>query len=161
MHWTSAAVDSVTLERDSLGRVHKTHSFRSHSQSASDESVRALDDPASRVSSSPARAHVPVPSFVDSRRRTNWSLRVNLSSCLCHLRVLLRPASPAACQIVGRTWQCFFCQKKQMVSWFEWVHTGSNPADALTRPRLGSVTECMGLELEEAMWISKCPAAVQ
>ena len=126
MHWTSAAVDSVTLERDSLGRVHKTHSFRSHSQSASCYRifgrvssslgrsripVLAAVDTRSRVGSSPARAHVPVPSLVDSRRRMEQSSQLELLA-LSPI-VLLRPASPAVCQIVGRTWQCWI--KNQML----------------------------------------------
>ena len=42
------------------------------------------------------------------------------------------------------------------------VHTGSNPADALTRSGCELAAQRMDLELEEAVWwISKCPAGVQ
>ena len=68
-------------------------------------------------------------------------------------------ASPTVCRIVGRTWQCWI--ENQMVSWIEWVHTKSNPADALTRPGWESAAQRMGLELEEAVWISVCLAGLQ
>ena len=40
--------------------------------------------------------------------------------------------------------------RNQMVSWIEWVHTGSNPADALTRPGWESAAQRMSLALKEA-----------
>ena len=54
-----------------------------------------------------------------------------------------------------------------MVSWIEWVHTKSNPADALTRPGWASAAQRMGLELEEPFGLAGvqrassnyCPAA--
>ena len=68
-------------------------------------------------------------------------------------------ASPTVCRIVGRTWQC--CIENHIISWIVWVHTKSNPADSLTRPGWESAAQRMGLELDEIVWISECPADLQ
>ena len=61
-------------------------------------------------------------------------------------------ASAPVCKIVGSIWQEWI--ENQVVSWVEWVHTKSNPADALTRPGWMEALRCMGLHLEELTWNS-------
>ena len=62
-------------------------------------------------------------------------------------------ASAPICRIIGCTWQLWI--EAQIVSWVEWVHTASNPADALTRPGCAAAAQRMGLQLGDINWHSK------
>ena len=61
--------------------------------------------------------------------------------------------SQAVCDIVGRTWRLWI--DEQMTTWCEWVHTHSNPADALTRPGWEAAAARMGVELVAVPWQSQ------
>ena len=61
--------------------------------------------------------------------------------------------SQAVCDIVGQTWRMWI--DEQMTVWCEWVHTHSNPADALTRPGWAEAAARMGVTLEEVPWHSQ------
>ena len=51
--------------------------------------------------------------------------------------------------------------ENQIISWIEWVHNKSNPADSLARPGWESAALRMGLELDEIVWFSERPADLQ
>ena len=58
--------------------------------------------------------------------------------------------SASVCAVVGRTWRQWI--QHDIVAWVEWVHTKSNPADALTRDGWKSAAAVMGVSLEEVAW---------
>ena len=60
--------------------------------------------------------------------------------------------SAPICRIVGCSWRLWI--QHRICVWIEWVHTGSNPADALTRPGWREFADDFNLQLEEISWRS-------
>lgn len=53
--------------------------------------------------------------------------------------------SPYLARLAGILWNLLL--ERRVAAWFEWVHTRSNPLDALTRPGWKQAAACLGIEL--------------